>query len=446
MRTKNIFPDYVTKVLRLYNEKGFKAYVVGGAARDIIMGRIPDDYDVASNASPEEGITILNEAGIKTIDTSKKHGTIVAHLDGENIEITTFRVEGTYEDHRHPSSVTLSRNIEDDVARRDFTMNAIYIDPKGEPVDLFGGVNDINDKVIRAVGDPQERFTEDALRILRALRFSAVLGFKIEEKTSEAIFKTTDLLNEISEERIAEEFRKLITGKNASNIIREYTDVFGIFIPEIMRMKGFDQKSTYHDMDLLEHTLSVLDLIEPKDTNLCIAALLHDIGKPDVFKIDEQGIGHMKLHNIESRKISEVFLDKYKFSNEEKKDILDLVYLHDVFPKTKPKIRRYLSEYSVEFMERLAILQKADILSHSAKGRERMVLLEDRQKLIEEIIRDNDCFKMKDLKIGGRDLMDLGVEEGRRVGEILKDVFDKVLEGELPNDRDELILYVKSIL
>ena len=446
MRRSEIFPDYVTKILRLYDGSGFKAYVVGGAARDIIMGQMPHDYDVASDSSPEEGIALLNAAGIKTIDTSKKHGTIVANIDGKNIEITTFRVEGTYEDHRHPSSVQLTRNIEEDVSRRDFTMNSIYIGYDGEPVDLYGGVKDIEDKVIRAVGDPVERFTEDALRILRALRFSATLGFAIEENTSGAIFKTMDLLKEISEERIAEEFRKLIIGSNASSVIREYLDIFGIFIPEIVRMRNFDQKSSYHDMDLLEHTLSVLDLIEQKDTDLCIAALLHDIGKPDVFRIDEQGFGHMKLHHIESKRITEVFLDKYKFSNDEKKDILDLVYLHDVFPKTRPSVRRYLSEYSPEFMQRLAILQKADILSHSAKGKARMVLLEDRQKLIEEIIRDNDCLKMKDLQIGGRDLMDLGVNEGKRIGDILKDVFDKVLEGELPNKRDELILYVRSIL
>ena len=442
-----MFPSYTEKILAIYHDAGFNAYVVGGAARDIIMGKTPHDYDVATDASPDEGLRLLAIEGVKTIDTSKKHGTIVAVLMGEQIEITTFRVDGDYEDNRHPTNVKLTRNIEEDVARRDFTMNAIYIDKDGKYTDLFGGVSDIENKIIRTVGDPHKRFTEDALRILRALRFSAVLGFTIEEETSKTIFELKDLLMNISCERINEELCKLIVGKHASSVIREYLEVFSLFIPELLRMRGFDQHSRYHDRDLLEHTLSVLDgLPEDKDANLGLAALLHDTGKPDVFVMDEDGYGHMKKHNLESVKIATRFLEAYKFSNADKKEIEDLVLLHDSFPEKKASLRRYMSEYSLEFFKRLSLLQRADIMAHSEFGKKRISLLEDRDRKIQEILDDDECFRIKDLKINGKDVMDLGVSEGREVGRILRDVFDKVLEGELPNEREELLLYARGLL
>jgi len=441
-----VLPSYITDILSLYGQNGFKAYVVGGAARDIIMGKKPHDYDIATDATPDEGTELLSAHGIKTVDLAKRHGTLVAVLDDNNIEITTFRVEGKYEDHRHPSSVLLTRNIEDDVKRRDFTMNAVYIDENGEFVDLFGGMKDIEDGVIRAVGDPSMRFEEDALRILRALRFSAVLGFTIEEKTSEALLLKKDLLRDISPERITEELKKTVTGRYSPDVIRRYIDVFSVIIPELKRMEGFDQHSSYHDRDLLEHTLSVLSLLENREPDLCLAALLHDIGKPDVFVLDDMGFGHMKKHQEVSYRIALNFLEKYRFPNDEKKEIGDLVRLHDAFPETRSAVRRYLSEYSPEFMKKLSDLQRADIMSHSEKGRKRMDLLKIREDLTEEILRDNDCIKIKDLKISGDDIIGLGEKEGKKVGLILNDVFEKVIEGELKNDREELLLYVKSIL
>lgn len=440
------FPSYVEKVLDLYEENGYKAFVVGGAARDIIMGKPPHDYDIATDADPDEGLAIFKTKDIKTIDTSARHGTIIAVVEGEQVEITTFRVDGDYNDNRHPDSVILTRDINEDVSRRDFTMNAIYIGKDLKPVDKFGGVDDISKKLIRAVGDPKKRFEEDALRILRALRFSSVLGFKIEESLKNAIFDCKELLHNISVERIREELYKIVTGKNATTVIRDYLEVFSLFVPELLRMRGFDQHSRYHDKDLLEHTLSVLDLVEPKEGNLCLAALLHDVGKPDVFVMDDEGYGHMKMHNIKSREITDDFLNRFKFSNADKKEISDLVFLHDVFPESKASVRKYLSKYTLDFMKKLASLQKADILSHSEYGKRRITLLEDREKIIEEIIANDECFNMKDLKIGGRDLIDMGIPEGPDVGRIMKDVFAKVLEGEIKNDRNELLLYVKSLI
>ena len=442
-----MFPSYTEKILSVYSKAGYKAYVVGGAARDIIMGKTPHDYDVATDASPDEGLSLLASENIKTIDTSKRHGTIVAIVEGEQVEITTFRVDGDYEDNRHPTEVRLTRNIEEDVARRDFTMNAIYIDRDGKPTDLFGGLEDIENKTIRAVGDPRKRFEEDALRILRALRFSASLGFAIEKETSDAIFELKDLLNNISCERINDEMCKLIVGRYASSVIRDYLEVFSLFIPELLRMRGFDQHSRYHDKDLLEHTLCVLDgLPEDKDANLGLAALLHDTGKPDVFVMDEDGYGHMKKHNLKSLDIADAFLTKYKFSNADKKEIEDLILLHDTFPEKKPTLRKYMSEYSEDFLKKLTSLQRADIMAHSAFGKERLKLLDDRARRVAEIIASNDCFRKKDLMINGRDIMDLGVKEGREVGKILEQVFDKVLEGELPNEKEQLLLYAKGLL
>ena len=253
------------------------------------------------------------------------------------------------------------------------------------------------------------------------------------------------ILKEISKERIASELLKLLTGKYAAKVVREYLDVLGIFIPELIVMRGFDQKSRYHDRDLLEHTLGVLDGISSKTEELCVAALLHDVGKPVVFKVDEDGFGHMKQHNIESVRIASKFLDEYKFSNNFKKKVLDLIYMHDIFPTTRGSIRKYLAEYSLEFFDELRVLQKADICAHSEYGRMRLVILEERDRIIEELIESNDCFSMKDLAIGGNDLIALGIPKGPEVGRVLKEVFDKVLEGELPNSREELIKFVENM-
>ena len=438
-------PSYAKIVLGAYKEAGFEAYVVGGAARDIIMGKEPHDYDVATNAMPDEGLELLEKLNIKTVDTSKKHGTIVAIVEGEQVEITTYRVDGDYEDLRHPVNVTLTRNVEEDVWRRDFTMNAIYLDENGEVKDITGGVSDIENGIIRTCGEPQKRFGEDALRILRALRFSAVLGFKIDEETSKCIFEMKDLLKKISGERIRVELGKLLLGKNAASVIREYLEVLSVFVPELIRMKDFDQKSRYHDKDLLEHTLAVLEGVrECGDANLAFAALLHDVGKPDVFKIDEFGYGHMKLHHIESCKIAKRFLDDYKFSNDDKEEISELIYNHDTFPESKATVKKYMSRYSLEFLRKLAILQRADIRAHSDFGKTREALLDQREKTIEQIVADNECFKIKDLQVNGNDLIDIGVPKGREVGNVLNEIFNLVIEGELDNEKETILAFVKE--
>lgn len=439
-------PQTVRKVLTLYNEAGFEAYIVGGAARDIMLGKLPHDFDIASSATPDEGIALLTDAGVHTIDTSKKHGTIIAIVDDEQIEITTYRVESDYADTRHPDSVTFTRTIEEDVVRRDFTMNAIYIDANGMPVDLMGGIEDINNHIIRACGDPDKRFNEDALRILRALRFKATLGFEIDKLTNDAIWRNCELIRKLSKERIVSELLKLLNGTYACDVIREYLDIIDIFIPYMARMRGFDQKSVYHDKDLLEHTLAVVSGLEVKTDELLVAALLHDVGKPDVFTIGEDGHGHMKKHNLASVEIASRFLDEYKFPNAFKKKVLDLIYMHDMHPEKKSSIKKYIAEYSLEFFDELTVLQRADINAHSEFGRKRIEILKNREAIIEEILKVGECLSIKDLKINGSDVISCGVPKGPEVGNVLNSIFEKVLEGEVPNERDALLKLVGELI
>lgn len=446
MGRKVDIPEYIKSVLKIYNDAGFEAFIVGGAVRDILLEKIPHDYDIASSATPDEGLEILAQKGLHTIDMSKKHGTIIVMSDGNQVEITTYRIDGEYADSRHPDSVLFTRSIDEDVKRRDFTMNALYIDREGNLVDKVGGESDIANRLIRTCGDPDKRFNEDALRILRALRFSANLGFTIESKTSESILKNYRLIGEISKERIASEFVKLLTGRYASRVIKEYLEVFAFIIPELGVMKGFDQKSKYHDKDLLEHTLAVLDGVMPRSDELCLAALLHDIGKPAVFTVGEDGYGHMHQHNIVSSEIATRFMDEYKFSNAFKKLVTDLIMLHDTFPSTKSSIRKYVSEYSLEFFKELSSLQRADIGAHSEYGKNRISILEERDTILEEIIRDQECLSIKDLKISGSDIIELGIPSGPRVGSILRDVFDKVLEEKIPNESEALLEYVRKLV
>lgn len=435
-------PDYVKRALNLLESSGYEAYIVGGAARDIILGDVPSDYDIASSATPDECLGVFEKAKIKTVDTSKKHGTIVVIIEGHQIEITTYRVDGDYADNRHPDMVTFTKSIEEDVARRDFTMNAIYINSNSELVDLFGGIKDIEAGIIRTCGEPDRRFEEDALRIMRALRFAAVLGFEIEEKTRASIFKNYKLLSGISKERIATEFIKLLKGKNASGVIREYLEVFGLFLPVLLKMKGFDQKTKYHDKDMLEHTLAVLDGIDPKTDELCMAALLHDVGKTEVFCVDKNGVGHMKNHNKYSMIIAEKFLSDLKFSNSFKKKVDNLIRLHDVFPQSEVQIRKFLAHSSVEFMRELSVLQRADINGHAPNHRERMAYVDLREKIIDKIIVEEQCINMRELAISGQDVIAAGIPEGPRVGEIMRHVFSKVLEGTLANEKEEIIRYI----
>ena len=369
IKDANRIPDYVQKIMELIEGSGFNAYVAGGAVRDIALGKEPHDYDVATSALPGETIEIFKNAGIEYFDTGAKHGTVTAVTSGGNVEVTTFREDGEYSDLRRPDEVVFKTTIEEDVRRRDFTINAMYMDRDGRICDPTGGLEDCGKHLIRAVGDPDKRFSEDALRILRGIRFVSRLGFDIEPDTLRAMEERADELKNISGERIAVELLGIVTGKYASQAVRCGWKVLSVIIPEIAVCRGFDQKSKYHDKDVLEHTLEVLDNIpyqedEGRDPELAMAALFHDLGKPECFVIGSSGAGHMKGHPLVSRLICERVLTGLKFPKQFILNVCLLVRLHDTYVDTdRIAVHKFMSEYPDEIIEKLQILQEADILA-----------------------------------------------------------------------------------
>ncbi len=440
-------PDYCLKILKILTDSGFEAYAVGGAVRDILMKRPPHDFDIATSALPDEIITVMTKSGIRTVDMAKKHGTVTAVIDGNNVEITTYRVDGEYADNRHPQNVEFTKNIALDVSRRDFTMNALYLASDGSIVDLNGGTEDIKAKQIRAVGDAETRFDEDALRIMRGLRFAAELGFNIEAETEKAMYTKKQLLNNISGERLCTEFTKLVIAPYASRVIREYTEVFAVFCSSLLEARGFKQNSSYHDKDVLEHILAVLDYIPlvdgHRDVTLAYAALFHDLGKPYVYKTDENGVGHMKGHAEVSVRIWEETAERFKTETKLRTDVSELIKYHDSFPEPEQKsVHRFMMKHSEDNLIKLHILQKADLSAHTAKASERVKRLAAIMNLEQDIRKNNLVLSRKDLAINGKNLMDIGINPGPQMGDIIDALLEAVINGEAENNSASLISYV----
>ena len=327
-------PKEAALALHTLQSNGHLAFVVGGCVRDSLLGRTPNDWDVTTSALPEEVADCFRN--FRVIETGLQHGTLTVLVDGTPIEITTFRNDGIYLDHRHPVGVTFSNTVEDDLARRDFTVNAMAYHPERGLVDLFGGREDLKNRVIRCVGDPVTRFREDGLRILRAIRFASVLGFSLDEKTKAAVRSEKSLLEFIAPERIREEFCKLLCGVNAENVIREYVDVIGQFLPELLACRGFEQNTKYHCYDVLEHTLCALSHAS-NDLFVRLAVLLHDIGKPLCYTEDENG-GHFKGHGPVGTAMTEQILRRLRFDNRTVEIVSRLVERHDRItpPRKRP--------------------------------------------------------------------------------------------------------------
>lgn len=452
IKDANRIPDYVQKIMELIEGSGFNAYVAGGAVRDIALGKEPHDYDVATSALPGETIEIFKNAGIEYFDTGAKHGTVTAVTSGGNVEVTTFREDGEYSDLRRPDEVVFKTTIEEDVRRRDFTINAMYMDRDGRICDPTGGLEDCGKHLIRAVGDPDKRFSEDALRILRGIRFVSRLGFDIEPDTLRAMEERADELKNISGERIAVELLGIVTGKYAPQSVRCGWKVLSVIIPEIAVCRGFNQKSKYHDKDVLEHTLEVLDNIpyqedEGRDPELAMAALFHDLGKPECFVIGRSGAGHMKGHPLVSRLICERVLTGLKFPKQFILNVCLLVRLHDTYVDTdRIAVHKFMSEYPDEIIEKLQILQEADILAHSPLGLKRLEHLEELKKIGAELRSSGAVFDIKDLEIDGNDIIGLGAPKGPEIGRILGFVFENYLEEKCPNKREDLLEEAKRIL
>lgn len=434
-------PDYVMYVLNKLNSRGFEAYIVGGCVRDFLIRKVPSDFDITTNALPCEIRECFEE--YKIIETGAKHGTVTVIIDIQKIEITTYRIEGTYSDNRHPDTVKFSHNLYDDLIRRDFTINAMAVNVSGKLIDNFNGRSDLKNKVIRAVGDPSKRFAEDALRILRALRFASQLGFDIENKTSEIIHQYAYLIKNISAERIREEFVKILMGNNAEEVLRKYCDVIEVFIPEIQKLYGFDQCSPYHKYDVWEHTIHAVGAAVPKKS-VRAAMFFHDISKPDCFYKDESGRGHFKGHALKSAETASVILKRLKFSSKDSKDIISIIYHHSDELNSKSEIKLLLNKIGNKNFFDLLNAQRADSMSKQEFCLKRLIKSDQQEKLAEEIIQNKECYTLKDLAINGNDLIKLGFN-GRENGQLLEHLLKEVIYENLLNDKISLINYIKSL-
>ena len=430
-------PDPLKRVLKRIEEYGFEAYVVGGAVRDILLSKTPDDFDVTTSATPEELLEIFGESNWHP--TGIRHGTVTIVEDGFPVEITTFRVDGDYTDSRHPDEVRFTRSLKEDVMRRDFTINAMALGEDGRIIDYCDGIADLYAGKIRTVGDPKKRFEEDALRILRGLRFSAELGFSIEEETSKEILRQKEALCHLSVERIWKEFSRLLCGAYCVPVLRKYFDVFTVFIPEIRPMKGFEQHNPHHIYDVWEHTLVSILSIRP-ELILRLTMLLHDIGKPACFEMDDEGVGHFRGHMKISAEIADTILRRLRVDTQTRETTILLIKAHDVamMPVTLRMVRRRLAQYGEENLRRLLDVKRADTLAHSSQSAYRLKELQNFENLLDQAIQEKMCFSYADLEITGKDLIGLGIPAGPVIGKVKKQLLDEVIDGNLKNEKEAL--------
>lgn len=437
-------PKNVDIAINLLQSAGFEAYAVGGCVRDSLLGKTPNDWDITTSAKPEDMKSVF--ADFHCIDTGIKHGTVTVVIDGEPLEITTFRLDGEYEDNRHPKSVTFTSNLGADLGRRDFTVNAMAYSKMTGTVDLFGGQNDLKNGIIRCVGDPNRRFNEDALRILRALRFASALDFEIEEKTAQSLLKNRALLGNISEERIAKELLKLVCGKGAKRILTDFAPVLFEILPELQPMYKNSHDNPHHCYDIYEHTLIAVESIDPEPT-LRFAMLLHDCGKPAVKKFDENGVAHFYGHQRISAEISAQILARLKVSNKFRDEILFLVSNHDrweLYENTE-KMPRYLSKFGLDGVLNLLKVMRADVLAQSPEYRYRLDQIADAEEIAKNLAAQKPCLSLSELQINGRTLMDIGIPQGRKLGAVLAQLLDEVIDGVTKNTQEALTTRAREI-
>jgi len=441
-------PEDAINILAKLNDVS-EGYLVGGCVRDLLLGKRPHDFDITTKLRPNEIIELLRKNGYYCYGKGIEYGTVVAvGKYNEEFEITTYRSDSNYSDGRHPDTVEFSDNILEDLSRRDFTINAIAYNPiSKEIIDRFGGINDLNNKRINAVGDANLRFKEDGLRILRALRFAIRFDYEISGSTKTAILRNID---KISKERITNEFRKIFSyNKPVFNTFREYATIIKKIIPEIEPCIGFEQNNPYHHHDVYLHMLSVTDLCNTTDFCINMAALLHDIGKPNTYTQDEEGFGHFHGHPKKSLEITEkVLKNDFRITSKEYDKICKLVELHDMtFLASEKAVKRNINKYGHEFIEDWCVLKKADRNDHMfPKGKDVRWYpqVEEIKKIYDDILLNEPCCTLKDLQINGNDLISLGIPKGKEIGIILNDVLNKVIDDELYNEKETLVSYVEN--
>lgn len=451
MEFKISLPKEVLEIFSVIEEYGAEAYIVGGCVRDSVLGRKPHDWDICTSVLAVELLSIFEEKGYKVIPTGLQHGTITVVIDGERYEITQFRRDGNYSDMRHPDSVEFTSNLIEDLKRRDFTINAMAYNPKIGLVDPFGGIRDIRNQRIVCVGSAKDRFSEDALRILRAIRFSAQLNFIISEKTDIEILKQYTNLNNVSTERILSEFCKIALSNNFHVQMFFYEKVFGLFIPEIKDMVRFPQNNPYHIYDVWEHTIKAVKWCSKfKSTDLItrLAVFFHDFGKPHSYQDGGDGIRHFKGHGRVSADMTDIIMRRLRFDNDTREKVVELVYYHDAsFAKGKKYVKRWLNKIGEIQFRRLLEVRRADIMGQSNEyEQDRLEDLLFIESLIKEVIEDRDCFTVKDLSVNGKDLISIGYCQGCKIGEVLKKLLELVINEEVKNKKDELLKLAKKWL
>ncbi|MBR1864296.1 MAG: HD domain-containing protein [Ruminococcus sp.] len=436
-------PPYVSAVISRLERSGFQAYMVGGCVRDSLMGKEPHDYDICTDALPEEMLNVFGD--FHTIATGLKHGTLTVMSDHFPVEVTTFRSDGDYTDHRRPDFVRFERELSEDLKRRDLTVNAMCYNEKQGLVDLFGGADDLNSGIIRCVGRPEERFSEDALRIMRAMRFASVLDFRIEEGTAAAMRTKADLLRFVSAERIFTELKKLLCGPAVERVLLGYKDLMALIIPELGPCIGCGQNCVHHCFDVYGHICRSVAEIEP-DEELRLTMLFHDIGKPLKKTTDAAGADHFKLHPLAGADIAERVLSRMKSSRKTVRRVVPLVLEHDNrIPARKKSVKRLISKYDYDFMTDWLKVRRADTLAQSEHMRaEKLAELDRIEELVEEIKAENSCLKLSDLAVNGTDLMAMGIQ-GRAIKERLNAALEAVIDERVPNEREALLGYIGGL-
>ena len=436
-------PKAARLIISELENSGFKAYVVGGCVRDSLLGKFPFDWDITTSALPEQTVEIFKDYMV--IPTGLKHGTVTIRIDEQNYEVTTFRAESGYNDSRHPESVEFVNDLSEDLKRRDFTVNALAYSEKEGLIDLYGGLDDLNNKIIRAVGDPSERFTEDALRILRGARFVSSLGFSIEDETLIAMKKHKGLLDKISAERVFVEMDKLLTGEFVKKSLLECSEIIFQVIPELGYTYNFLQHSKWHLYDVYTHTVVALSTIR-SDSQLRWCMLLHDVGKPSTFFQDERGEGHFYGHPEISEEIARKVLRRLKAPTAFTRRVCLLIKHHDRrFPTDRAEFKRLLAELGEENVFALVEIKIAD---NEGQGTE--LALNASKKVIEskcfaeEIIASGECYRLKDLAVDGVTAHDCGLD-GVDIGDALSSILERVIDGELPNDKEILTKELKRL-
>jgi len=437
-------PIDAEKIIKRLEEEGHEAYAVGGCIRDSLLGEQPQDWDICTSAQPEEVMVCFKDYPV--IATGIKHGTVTVRLNHRSYEVTTYRRDGVYLDNRRPESVAFVSSLKEDAARRDFTVNAMAYNSAKGLVDYYQGCSDLKAGIIRCVGNADERFREDALRIIRAMRFASVLGFVIEKDTALSMRRNKELLSRVSRERINVELCKLLRGKGIKHILREYKDILAVIMPELTPMFGFQQNNPHHKYDVWEHTVIAVDS-SINEIIIRLALLLHDIGKPECYTCDSNGIGHFYSHGEFGAEMAKKILKDLKFDNLTVNNVCQLVKYHDAdINESNQFIKKWLNKIGDSQFDRLLQVKYADVMGQSDYQREKKLKkLENIEKIKKQVFQESQCYSLKDLAVNGRDLIEVGIQDGKKIGEILEWLLEQVIENRLENQRGDLIEAAKSI-